>query len=266
MSKWDNLPNEVLEQIIEKLEYHVAFNNKDEWPLVNKQWYSIFQSLAFKNISVDLDLTFEHDARARCIMNSVYQPGQWVKSIMLDDEDYDDSNQLTFEQGVRILFNFMLKTPNVQDVHLAANERDAELWWKYLERVLSISRSTWKILSIKTPCNSIEYPSFYFACVSLVKNTLEYLIVTEGMLGRQNLSRLHGFRNLTTLRVCPGVLQNIQELYGLMKQLPRLKMLKHVYQEQHLMKLIMEQQKIIHWFQHLERVPIIITQIFKVSV
>lgn len=83
MTKWDKIPQEVLQQILKLLDYRNVFQVTDEWPLVNRQWYSTYQSFAYKEIVVDLDLTFKHNVKARNILNCVDQPGLLVKSITL---------------------------------------------------------------------------------------------------------------------------------------------------------------------------------------
>lgn len=82
MTIWDNIPNEIFEQILNALDHRVVFqSNGDKWPLVNKHWYSVYLFLAYKEIVVDFYLTFQHNTQARNIMNSVDQPGHWVNTI-----------------------------------------------------------------------------------------------------------------------------------------------------------------------------------------
>lgn len=51
MSKWDKAPNEILDQILDKVR-HVGNNHRKS---VNKQWFNIFLSTNCKYISIKLD-------------------------------------------------------------------------------------------------------------------------------------------------------------------------------------------------------------------
>lgn len=129
-----------------------------------------------------------------------------MKTITLDNAAHTVVNQLSFNDGVKLLYEFMLKTPNVQCIKLTTDQGEgAKLWWKYLEKVLSNSSNTWKLLSIRINDMKIKHPKPYFACVAQVKPTLESLSVGQAMLERQQLSQLYQFKNLTTLGIFRGI-------------------------------------------------------------
>lgn len=96
------------------------------------------------------------------------------------------------------------------------------MWWDYLEKDLSNSGNTRKLVNITTLDMHIKHPTSYFACLYQVKSSLEVLNVADVMLEGKHLSQLYEFKNLQRLCVYPGILQNVQELYELMKHLPNL--------------------------------------------
>lgn len=78
-AKWDNLPNELLEEMLSKL-IQEEDPNQAKWMMVNNQWYDQYQSIKYKTIALRLDDSF--CLLLNNIIYSRFQPGTWVKSII----------------------------------------------------------------------------------------------------------------------------------------------------------------------------------------
>lgn len=114
MSKWDDLPTEIKEKILKMLQYNPPQLMQSRWPLVNKHWFSIYQSQVYQFINVDLRFP-RRDLQAIHIMHSVHQSGQWVKDLTIYTSNGSYGlEQLSLEGGVKLLQELMLKAPNVR--------------------------------------------------------------------------------------------------------------------------------------------------------
>lgn len=118
------MPTEIKEKILKMLEYHSPKLMQYNWPLVNKHWYGIYQSQAYQVITVDLRDP-RRELQARQIMDSVYQPGQWVKDLTIYSSNGSNGGleRLSLEGGVRLLLELKRKTHNVQRLEVLADKR-----------------------------------------------------------------------------------------------------------------------------------------------
>lgn len=85
MTKWNKLPIEVLELIVDALddESRCLPLYKTRWMLVKKQWFELFQSRYYKSVSLSLQPT---DRIVQNILYSPYfKPGKYVKNITFED-------------------------------------------------------------------------------------------------------------------------------------------------------------------------------------
>lgn len=72
MGQWKELPYEVQVEIVKELQY-----DDGSWPSANKQMYTMFQSIDYDCISIEVGNP--NDERLDAILNSCFSPRQWVK-------------------------------------------------------------------------------------------------------------------------------------------------------------------------------------------
>lgn len=78
MTKWDNLPNEILELIIDASVKQEDVE-KVKWMMVNKQWYDQYQSIKYENVSIRLD------GSSCTVLNNIthsqFETGKWIRTM-----------------------------------------------------------------------------------------------------------------------------------------------------------------------------------------
>lgn len=72
MGKWDNVPNEILDQIL----YKVKRTGHYYWKSINKQWFDMFLSMKYDDIYVKLSCS---DAKLNFILDLKFQPRLCIK-------------------------------------------------------------------------------------------------------------------------------------------------------------------------------------------
>lgn len=101
---------------------------------VNKQWFNMYYILAYKKVTINFSGSKHQKAILNNIMNLVYQPGNWVKTITFGDLD------TTPDQ----LLHLMNKCPNVQQVKFNfTSVSEAQLYWTKFEQALL--QSDWQL-------------------------------------------------------------------------------------------------------------------------
>jgi hypothetical protein len=79
MSKWDNLPDEILKNIINELGAKEEVLQTERM-LVNKQWYDLYQPIKYKEITFCFDLLVDY-ILFDSIVSSKFKPVKWVESL-----------------------------------------------------------------------------------------------------------------------------------------------------------------------------------------
>lgn len=77
-TKWDGLPNEILQMILEKPGSDVSLGSV-AWMMVNKNRYNIYQYFVYKAISIDFDSV--NDKIVNNIIKSNFDSGQYVQRV-----------------------------------------------------------------------------------------------------------------------------------------------------------------------------------------
>jgi hypothetical protein len=126
MTRWNNLPNEILAQIIREVGGDDEEPIETKWMMVNKQWHDWYQSTKYKDIEVCLELS---DTFVNNIINSKFQPGEWVKCIsfeaLIPPSDYGSS---TASDDGELLRSLMTCGPYVKDVNLRGDIASLDDW------------------------------------------------------------------------------------------------------------------------------------------
>ncbi|KAI8051855.1 hypothetical protein BDF21DRAFT_432248 [Thamnidium elegans] len=227
MSKWDHIPNEILLNILNKLDHiekevseeqSTVSSNEDvtesfrtEWMLVNKQWYDQYLSKKYKYIITSLD-----DTTFSNIMASKFNPGRWVEQVTLEDMPIPP-DFVEVQNTADPLISLMTHCPNVTTVQFSVFNRNCDLNWLYLSSTLS-NIHNWKLKSIPSLRTRVNY-SQYFECALQVHKTLQTLSLTKGMMFCKKYSDLKKFQALSML-VIDDVFSNIYYFYELLLFLP----------------------------------------------
>lgn len=87
-NKWYNLPNEVLELIIQDVKTQ---GKQVQWAMVNRKWYEWYQSIKYKDITIRLHLSYsfpggkvQPDTLFENTIYSKFSPGKWVRSLKIE--------------------------------------------------------------------------------------------------------------------------------------------------------------------------------------
>lgn len=224
-NEWDKLPNEILALIIQEVASKEDINNgkNSQWMTVNKQWHNSYQSLKYKGITIYLTLT---DRPSRNIMQSIFTPGKFVRSVTFMDLGTDRYMKFLPLNG-DLLKSFMACCPNVKHVILPRymDYSDRENDWTQFSTTL-LDTNIWKLrtLSINKLSESVNSKvarEHYFQCIYHLCGSIRNLILTEGTL-TVDYSCLQGFQQLTSLTIREGVVANLAESCGLLDYLHQL--------------------------------------------
>lgn len=227
-NKWDNLPNEVLAQIIEALGSAKNLNkeankNLQRWAPVNKQWYDRFRSLKYKEITITLN---NSDVLLQNIIQSSFLPGRWVKSITIEAlcTMYNTSVPLGSDDPLNLL---MTRCLNVKNVTLPQymDDRSVGIYWRYFSNAL-VNNNTWKLQSLAVgnltrPITFDSAKKEYFDCVHHLRSSIRQLVLTTGMVPSGCFRCLQEFQQLATLAIRERLIGNLTDLCGLMNHLPQ---------------------------------------------
>lgn len=237
MTKWDHLPNEILELIIDKLAQEEDIE-KAKWMKVNKQWYDQYQAIKYKSVTIRLDnypCTILNN-----IIHSPFQPGKWIKNIIFLSLKASSSPSTIFFSpnlgfGGDPLYLLMSRSPNVKYVKLPTDKGISQMAvhtkdWIYFSNAL-IHTSTWKLQSLSLECFfhlDVQAKSQYYRCASHLRQNLRELTLTKGMMTTATKEQPYGvtlqkFQKLTSLVVYKDIVDNLQGCCTqLLKYLPHL--------------------------------------------
>lgn len=223
MSKWDQIPTEILLNILDELERAESDVDEElsmvssvvdtmrvlqsEWMMVNKQWYEQYLSKAYKYIRTSLD-----DTTFNTIVTSKFNPGRWVEHVILLDMPIPH-DFVEVQNTADPLISLMTHCPNVTNVQFPTFNTNNDMNWLYLSSTLSNIRN-WKLKSIPSLHTRVNY-LHYFECALQVHKTLQTLSLTRGMMFCKKYSDLKKFQALSVLTI-DDVFSDIYYLYELL--------------------------------------------------
>lgn len=218
MGQWKDIPNEILSKITQPLG---TSSKQNQWMYDNKQWHALYQSKAFKTISINLQLT---DPTINIILNSVFLPGEWAKKITFKTRKAPNKYfGLSPEEDTLSLL--MTRCPNIEEVDFPEKNDYKPQDWAYFSVTLT-NMDMWRLKILPSIGEKRDLFPYYYTCVQFVQNTLTTLYLAERMLSRNNFRSLKELAQLTVLDIGRDVVRNMKECCSLIQFVPTLKELK----------------------------------------
>lgn len=257
MSKWDNIPNEILKKIAKELSHHRAYTG---WRHVNKQWLNMYQWTHYRNIDAGL----EPDYTWKRMLSSPCQASLCVRELTIRNPlvaELDRYADVNFNETLRC---WMSRCPNIKLLNLDTMYNDDWLQFEYLLstngvwkelQYLEPPAANWKYVKSLDPQytkprspNIRRYPNpyrkidlhryrkidpddykiideatvhaSYFNCALYCRNTLEVVSLIPGIFNPESCEILQEFKSLKTLVIDNRILHNRDECRIIFQNLP----------------------------------------------
>lgn len=208
MSKWDNLPNELLCQIIGSLR-HPAGN---QWKSVNKQRYEAYLSKEYNYMCITPD---ERNVKLDYMLCSQFKPGLRVREVWLDLSSMPDD----FPYTSITLYTMMTFCPNVKKVHFESTIK--EHWVQFL-RLLQ-SNNGWNelnYLEIPSHLSGVYIIPVYFDVAFYFKDTIRKLGLSHKIMDIEHCNKMKEFTALTELMIDQEIFLNLDVRKKIFKNSP----------------------------------------------
>ncbi|KAI9343674.1 hypothetical protein BD770DRAFT_463811 [Pilaira anomala] len=201
-SKWDQLPSDIVLEILRKCEkIHACLS-------INKNWLKMTQHLLYREVQLKIK---QDDPLFHTLTHSsshLYPPGQFIFRIHIVSIDMTD---------LQPFISLITQSPHVQEILFLNPLMDSQ--WKYFELGIIRSNPTWTHLTkIFYPFrfDPISYQS-YLNCASLLKNSLRHLTIST-----RRIHDLQAFFRTITHLTLNSVINSMIEFDQLVSCFPNL--------------------------------------------
>lgn len=236
-SKWDHLPNDILEKVLEQIHGNGRRHYLHRCLLVNKQWFKLVHPKLYEEIYIHLFK--EKNKLLYTLATPIYQPGVRVKSInLLHWRTIPPSKKKNRPDRVMDLFhsNGISEEPLDLLITHCLNDRKVcepiagTINWRHLLKALEKNGDdSWKKVE-SIPEYTYRDESFggfdnYFGCAYDLRNSLTEFTLKNYMNFKVNGNyddHFKDFSKLTHLKLKEDVVQYVYELQDLLVYFPHL--------------------------------------------
>lgn len=214
MSKWNSIPNEVLQLIFLKL--YINTGDLKHCIFVNKQWFLVALPIIYNKVLMSLGKR----KLIQTLLHSKYQPGQCVKKMtfLRDFGPPPDVNLISLDASTDVLCQLIRHCPKVKEIEgfFHDDSRSEE----YLFTALSVLK-IWR-LKIIPPARNWTSLAQYNRLAHLFQDSLEHLELHQE---EDNYDYLKQFTRLKSLSVQFSKHANMTQCVKFMNNVPLLEIL-----------------------------------------